>query len=205
MDIHSNSQESLLLLKDRISKIAPSTTVEEVMKYVEKSIKDNDLNATKLVNKLVEAVDRTPDIRSPYYFIVKVTQSIIRDKLDEVKDSKLVLAFTPLWLDMKAHNFSGEEVDYVLLTLIETHCFNEFPIEPKELVETNHAIMDYCVANNKCTYKDFKDLFLRSKLAKKCNIPMVTLEEKAKEQVAERERILAELDNNKEDPYSADY
>lgn len=190
--IHSNSQESLLYTKIRdISR--NDTTTKETMDFVKDVCTKRSLDIEKVAETLNVAIDRTKDIRSIYGFVRKITLNL-DEKAFKLNRKKPI--FTSLNKALEINGIVGETWELFLIHSIEEHCLNEFHVKAEDLTLTNRAIVEYCKINGIKTLSGFKDLLLRSKPIRACNVPMAVLEAEAKRYGESHDKIMKDLEED---------
>ena len=189
--IHSNSQESL---SSKIRDITHNDSItKELMDYVRESCEKRSLDIEKVSEAVLVAINRTSEIRSVGGFVKKIVIN-----LDEktFKKSKITPMFTSLNKALYKNGIIRETWELFLIHSIEEHCLNEFHITAEDLTITNRAIVEYCKMHDIKTLKEFKDLLLKSKVLKNCNVPIAVLEAQAKEHGATFDRLAKDLEED---------
>lgn len=188
----SNSQ----LLTTKIKEISCNdTTTKELMEYVKTACEKRHLDLEKVAEELVNSLERTVEIRNVSAFVRAI---VIR--LDDKKFKKHVLkpSFDSLTKAFNQYGIVGETWELFLIHSIEEHCLNEFHIKLEDLVATNQAIVNYCKVKNIKKLSTFKDLLLKSRALKDCNVPIVVLEKQAKEYGESYEKIMKDLEEDED-------
>lgn len=188
----SNSQ----LLTTKIKEISCNdVTTKELMEYVKTACEKRHLDLEKVAEEIVNSLDRTAEIRNVSAFVRSV---VIR--LDDKKFKKHVLqpSFDSLTKAFNQYGIVGETWELFLIHSIEEHCLNEFHVRLEDLVSTNQAIVNYCKVKNIKKLSTFKDLLLKSRVLKNCNIPIVILEKQAKEYGESYNKIMKDLEEDED-------
>ena len=187
-NIQSNSQESLL--KDRIRNLTDSYTYNDIVKYLDKLVSDNSINYEKLAEEILNSLNRSREVRNYYSYITTIAHNLVIKRYDEFKKEWKSCNFLSLHNAFKEIGMSGDDVDLLTIDFVEEHCLNEFPIELEDMIDTNREIVKYCLKQGVKTYKEFLDLLLKSKLLKRCNVPLEELQSRAKERNDEWNKML---------------
>lgn len=177
-NIQSNSQESLL--KTKIGEISSNDTANRTIDYLNDLVNKFNLDYEKLATEILGAINRTPSIQSPYAFISSIAYKCALERREEFKKNKIKICFLDLHLEMEEMGMTGELWEKLLIDLMEEHCVNEFTIPLEEMINTNRAMIAYCKTKGINTYKEYAELMTKSKVFKKCNVPMPFLTERAK-------------------------
>lgn len=116
--------------------------------------------------------------------------------LDLTKYVKKRKVINTLSLDLafEKFGFTGTDEEKILISLIEEHCVNEFPVSVNQVIDLNHKVIEYMVKKGQKDYQTFISLILKSKTLRICNIPVDQLREQAKKIIDEWERILEILE-----------
>lgn len=191
----STTTEDLLTttIKSRTNNMS---VVNEVVEFVRKSCEERSLDYTKVSDELIRSIQATAEIRS----IAAYVRAVV-NKLDYLKFKKVNPKIT-VWtfhLALVKNGFEGETWELNYLYELEERCLEAIGADNVNmLMQTNHAIFKYCVANNKKTYKDFADFLLRSKLIKMKSINVKELKEKSKKEIEEWDKLIDDIENEPE-------
>lgn len=188
LNIQSNSQESQL--KTKIRDICSSETANRTITYIDDLVRNFNLDYEKIAVELLSAINRTETIQSPYAFITSIAYKCALERRGEFERKKIKICFLDLHTEMEEIGMTGELWEKLLIDLMEEHCVNEFNISLEEMINTNRAMIIYCKNKGIKTFREYAELMTKSKVFKKCNIPVPFLIDKAKKLESELKECL---------------
>lgn len=156
---------------------------ERAKTTLEKIISNNKLDRSRLMDRIQLEFDMNPDVTNPSAYLTIVLRKIY---LADYK--KVPLSINRIELDYDAwkkrwddKGFSGKTVTHILIIRIYENMVNEFPVTLDEIRELDKSITDYCVMKELHDYAHILRFIRKSKVYKKCNVPLRELIKKSKE------------------------
>lgn len=156
---------------------------ERAKTTLEKIISNNKLDRSRLMDRIQLEFDMNPDVTNPSAYLTIVLRKIY---LADYK--KVPLSINRIELDYDAwkkrwddKGFSGKTVTHILIIEIYENMVNEFPVTLDEIRELDKSITDYCVKKELYDYAHILRFIRKSKVYKKCNVPLRELIKDAKE------------------------
>ena len=156
---------------------------ERAKTTLEKIISNNKLDRSRLMDRIQLEFDMNPDVTNPSAYLTIVLRKIY---LADYK--KVPLSINRIELDSDAwkkrwddKGFSGKTVTHILIIRIYENMVNEFPVTLDEIRELDKSVTDYCVKKELHDYAHILKFIRKSKVYKKCNVPLRELIKDAKE------------------------
>lgn len=173
---------------------------ERAKTTLEKIISINKLDRTRLMDRIQLEFDMNPDVTNPSAYLNIILRKIY------LTDYKVVpLSINRIEFDCDAwkrrwddKGFSGKTVTHILIIRIYENMVNEFPVTLDEIRELDKSITDYCVKKDLHDYAHILRFIRKSKVYKKCNVPLRQLIKDAKE-AAELIDFFAKRDEQNEE------
>lgn len=173
---------------------------ERAKTTLEKIISNNKLDRSRLMDRIQLEFDMNPDVTNPSAYLTIVLRKIY---LADYK--KVPLSINRIELDYDAwkkrwddKGFSGKTVTHILIIRIYENMVNEFPVTLDEIRELDKNITDYCVMKELHDYAHILKFIRKSKVYKKCNVPLRELIKDAKK-AAELIDFFAKRDEQNEE------
>ena len=156
---------------------------ERAKTTLEKIISSNKLDRTRLMDRIQLEFDMNPDVTNPSAYLTIVLRKIYLADYKKVPLSinRIVFdydAWKKRWDDK---GFSGKTVTHILIIGIYENMVNEFPVTLDEIRELDNSVTDYCVKKELHDYAHILRFIRKSKVYKKCNVPLRELIKDAKE------------------------
>ena len=156
---------------------------ERAKTTLEKIISNNKLDRSRLVDRIQMEFDMNPEVANPSAYLNIILRRIYLADYKEVP-----LSINRIELDSDAwkkrwddKGFSGKTVTHILIMRIYENMVNEFPVTLDEIRELDKSITDYCVMKELHDYAHILRFIRKSKVYKKCNVPLRQLIKDAKE------------------------
>lgn len=155
---------------------------ERAKTTLEKIISNNKLDRSRLMDRIQLEFDMNPDVTNPSAYLTIVLRKIYLADYKKVPLSinRIVFdydAWKKRWDDK---GFSGKTVTHILIIRIYENMVNEFPVTLDEIRELDKSVTDYCVKKELHDYAHILRFIRKSKVYKKCNVPLRELIKDAK-------------------------
>ena len=156
---------------------------EEGKTFLNNLILKEKLDKTRFLERIQKEFNLTNKVRDPIAFLKFIVRKIgVTDyKLTPLSINRIELdsdAWKKRWDDK---GFSGKTVTHILIIGIYENMVNEFPVTLDEIRELDKSITDYCVKKELHDYAHILRFIRKSKVYKKCNVPLRELIKDAKE------------------------
>lgn len=156
---------------------------ERAKTTLEKIISNNKLDRSRLMDRIQLEFDMNPYVTNPSAYLTIVLRKIYLADYKKVPLSinRIVFdydAWKKRWDDK---GFSGKIVTHILIIRIYENMVNEFPVTLDEIRELDKSVTDYCVKKELHDYAHILRFIRKSKVYKKCNVPLRELIKDAKE------------------------
>lgn len=158
---------------------------EEGKEYLKNLISKEKLDETRFLERIQSEFDKVDKIKSPTGFLKFIIRKInlTEYKLSPTSINRIEFSWwkwSKRWIDK---GFKGSQIDAVTLIFIYEHCVNEFPVTVNEIEDVDQKIVDYCLQKGLTRIADIQDYFLKSRIAKRCNIPVEQLRHQAEDAI----------------------
>ena len=170
------------------SKFEITTSLETIDNY----INNYGLDSNKFCSKINSIIQSTGEIKSMSRYVSAVCKNIISNDLELYVEKEKDIV-DEIANSIRKSGFYGENWEYMYIGMIENHIYNEFPFEKEDLHDTNRKIAKYLRDRNDNSVSSFTELFLRSKIAKECNIPTDMLKKNALKEAEEWSHLLEQI------------
>ena len=158
---------------------------EEGRNYLKNLISKEKLDEARFLERIQSEFNKVGSVKSSTGFLKFIVRKI---NLTEYKASPTSINYIELswwkwskrWIDK---GFKGSQIDAVTLIYIYEHCVNEFPVTLDEIEDVNQKIIDYCLKKELTRITDIQNYFLKSQIAKRCNIPVEQLKHHVEEAI----------------------
>lgn len=158
---------------------------EEGKEYLKKLISKEKLDETRFLERIQNEFNKVDKVKSPTGFLKFIIRKInlTEYKLSPTSINRIEFRWwkwSKRWIDK---GFKGSQIDAITVIFIYEHCVNEFPVTVDEIEDVDQKIIDYCLQKGLTRITDIKDYFLKSRIAKRCNIPVEQLRHQAEEAI----------------------
>ena len=158
---------------------------EEGKEYLKNLISKEKLDETRFLERIQSEFDKVGKIKSPTGFLKFIIRKInlTEYKLSPTSINRIEFnwwKWSKRWIDK---GFKGSQIDAVTLIFIYEHCVNEFPVTVNEIEDVDQKIIDYCLQKGLTRIADIQDYFLKSRIAKRCNVPTEQLRHQAEDAI----------------------
>ena len=158
---------------------------ERAKTTLEKIISNNKLDRSRLMDRIQLEFDMNPDVSNPSAYLTIVLRKIYLTDYKEVPLSVNRIEFDydswkKKWDDK---GFSGQAIEHILIISIYEFMTNEFPVTVDEIRELDNSVTEYCVEKGFLRYSDILKFVRKSKVYKRCNVPLRQLIKDAKETI----------------------
>lgn len=165
-------------------------------KYLDKLVKDNELDRNLLDKALEEKIEsvETSTIKSPLKWTQAVASNLVKERLTDLKKKEIHGCYLYLHLDLQKNEFEGTDEEMYLIDFVEDYVMNQYSINPNDLSDLNHKIVDYCNSHDTKNYSTYVQLLMSSKLLKSCKIPLDDLRKQVHEFMLEWDNLIKSIE-----------
>lgn len=162
--------------------------INEFVMFTERKINDKgNIDEDKFLKLFVEKCETATNVKSPLGWAKAVVKIMFVDEVEKFvrSDTDMKANIVPLMNEFRSRGYCGEKYEPLVIEEIANRMLDQH-IKEDDLVKTIKSILDYIETNNKDkTYRQFIDLLMKSKIAKKVNLCLAPMEDKAKRTIEE--------------------